>query len=157
LTIPYILRYNRGELAHGDEQARIYDFLLGGFHNFEMDRMQKLSALTLTRSRGYSLAEIEPFFDELELVEPGLVHIPLWRPEGPDGVLLDQPERALTIAGIGRKPWESEEKQMNSAEQWQLLQVLRGRRHSIADSWYKAIVQTSGAEIPVDLLMEAAE
>jgi SAM-dependent methyltransferase len=49
-------------------------------------------------------AEIERFFDGLELVEPGLVHTPSWRPEGPDDVFLDSPDRALGLAGIGRKP-----------------------------------------------------
>lgn len=27
-----------------------------------------------------------------------------WRPEGDDDVLLDHPERALTIGGVARKP-----------------------------------------------------
>ena len=44
------------------------------------------------------------FFEGLELVEPGVVHSPLWRPEGPDDVFLDQPGRALVFAGVGRKP-----------------------------------------------------
>jgi hypothetical protein len=48
-------------------------------------------------------AEIELFFDGLELVEPGLVYTPLWRPEGPDDIFLDCPDRSLVLAGIGRK------------------------------------------------------
>ncbi len=49
-------------------------------------------------------ARIQSFFDGLELVEPGLIHSPLWRPEGPHDVFLDRPERSLAVAGIGRKP-----------------------------------------------------
>ncbi|MEA3377796.1 MAG: SAM-dependent methyltransferase [Chloroflexota bacterium] len=48
--------------------------------------------------------EIARFFDGLELVEPGLVRGPLWRPEGPDDLLLDQPERYMGVVGVARKP-----------------------------------------------------
>jgi hypothetical protein len=48
-------------------------------------------------------AEIASFFEGLELVEPGLVEVPLWRPEGPDDVLLDEPNRVNGVAGVGRK------------------------------------------------------
>jgi hypothetical protein len=44
------------------------------------------------------------FFGDWQLVEPGLVYVPLWRPEGADDVLLDQPGRGLTLAGVAKKP-----------------------------------------------------
>lgn len=47
--------------------------------------------------------EVARFFDGLELVEPGLVDTPLWRPEGPDDVFLNEPARAAAVAGVGRK------------------------------------------------------
>jgi hypothetical protein len=47
--------------------------------------------------------QIRQFFDGLELVDPGLVRGPLWRPEGPDDVLLDHPDRYLGFVGLGRK------------------------------------------------------
>ncbi|MGD2178815.1 MAG: SAM-dependent methyltransferase [Anaerolineae bacterium] len=47
--------------------------------------------------------QIRQFFDGLELVEPGVVRGPLWRPESPDDVLLDHPERYLGFVGVGRK------------------------------------------------------
>ena len=43
--------------------------------------------------------ELTGFFDGLELVEPGLVPIPLWRPE-----VGDVPKELPTLAGVGRKP-----------------------------------------------------
>ena len=49
-------------------------------------------------------AEIEAYFEGLELVEPGLVFVPEWRPEEPSDLLLDQPERSIGFAGIGKKP-----------------------------------------------------
>ncbi len=46
---------------------------------------------------------VSRFYEPLELVEPGLVPIPLWRPESPDDVLLNEPARASMLAGVGRK------------------------------------------------------
>jgi hypothetical protein len=51
--------------------------------------------------RGY--AEIRAFFDGFDLLEPGLVFLPQWRPDGA-GPLSDHPERSRNYAGIGRKP-----------------------------------------------------
>ena len=43
------------------------------------------------------------FFDGFELVEPGLVYVPLWRPDSPEDVPED-PARFWCQAGVGRKP-----------------------------------------------------
>lgn len=43
------------------------------------------------------------YFNGFDLVEPGLVHSPSWRPEGPDDLMLDVPGRSLTWAGVGRR------------------------------------------------------
>jgi SAM-dependent methyltransferase len=48
-------------------------------------------------------AAVERFFDGFELIEPGLVFTPQWRPESRDDVGLD-PERSGVYAGVGRKP-----------------------------------------------------
>jgi hypothetical protein len=50
-----------------------------------------------------SHAQIVPIFDGLELVEPGLVYLPVWRPD-PEDELVSQPERSANYAGVGRKP-----------------------------------------------------
>jgi hypothetical protein len=47
--------------------------------------------------------QIARFFDGLELVEPGLVWTPQWRPESPEDVG-DHPESSLVCAGVARKP-----------------------------------------------------
>lgn len=49
-----------------------------------------------------SRAEIAEFFDGLELVEPGLVWLPQWRPEGHEQHR-DQPHRSRGLAGLARK------------------------------------------------------
>ena len=51
-----------------------------------------------------SRAAIARFFTGLELLAPGLVYLPCWHPEGPDDLFVDQPERALLLGGVGRKP-----------------------------------------------------
>jgi SAM-dependent methyltransferase len=68
----------------------------------EMTRLGELfgkASRTVTRSTD----RIERFFEGFELIEPGLVLTPLWRPEGPDDLLLAEPQRGFTVAGVGRK------------------------------------------------------
>jgi len=47
--------------------------------------------------------EFAKFFDGLEILEPGLVVPPLWRPEGPDDLLLDSVDMLNAMVGVGRK------------------------------------------------------
>jgi hypothetical protein len=48
-------------------------------------------------------AMIEGFFDGFELVEPGLVFVPAWRPDDPRAPFHDEPERAAIVGAVGRK------------------------------------------------------
>ncbi|GAA0503608.1 hypothetical protein GCM10011581_26220 [Saccharopolyspora subtropica] len=48
-------------------------------------------------------AQILAFFEGFELVDPGLVHLPLWRPASADDVGA-HPERFTGLAGVGRRP-----------------------------------------------------
>ena len=61
------------------------------------DLYESTSAAAHTRTH----AEIARFFAGFDLVEPGLVYLPLWRPDGPPP---EHPERAWFYAGVGRKP-----------------------------------------------------
>lgn len=56
------------------------------------------SAELVLRSHG----EIAGFFSGLKLIDPGLVHLPLWRPEHFDDVG-QRPERIGAFAGVGHK------------------------------------------------------
>jgi len=54
-------------------------------------------------------ARVEGFFAGFEMVEPGLVWLPLWRPEDWDeddlgNPLLAAPQRSGIVGGVGRKP-----------------------------------------------------
>ncbi len=46
-----------------------------------------------------SREEILRFFDGHDLVEPGLVHLPGWRPEGE----VEDPEEVWILGGVGRR------------------------------------------------------
>jgi hypothetical protein len=49
-----------------------------------------------------SRSEIRDLFDGFDLVEPGLVYVPLWRPD-PDDHIPDNPSEYWVYAGVGRK------------------------------------------------------
>ncbi|HEX6500303.1 MAG TPA: SAM-dependent methyltransferase [Micromonosporaceae bacterium] len=60
---------------------------------------------TTTPSRLRSRAETEGLFDGLELVDPGVVWLPQWRPDEDErDPLLDEPHGSCAWAGVGRKP-----------------------------------------------------
>jgi hypothetical protein len=48
-------------------------------------------------------AQVEALFGGFELVEPGVVWIPLWRPESPDDVFYEDPESSAIYAAVGWK------------------------------------------------------
>jgi SAM-dependent methyltransferase len=50
-----------------------------------------------------SREEIMRLFGDFELIDPGLVHIPLWRPDFPTDVPSD-PSKFWCLAGVARKP-----------------------------------------------------
>jgi SAM-dependent methyltransferase len=56
-----------------------------------------------TQARVRSRAEILRFFDGFELVDPGLVYMPMWRPGSPADVPSD-PSQFWGLVGVGRKP-----------------------------------------------------
>jgi SAM-dependent methyltransferase len=64
-----------------------------------LDRYATTDNPTTTRPR----QQVEALFAGLELVSPGIVLTPLWRPESPDDLLLDNPARSAIWAGVGRK------------------------------------------------------
>jgi SAM-dependent methyltransferase len=63
--------------------------------------MYNRSVATQVHTRSH--AEILRFFDGFELVEPGLVYVPLWRPDSPADVP-DEPGKFWCQVGVGRKP-----------------------------------------------------
>jgi SAM-dependent methyltransferase len=64
-------------------------------------RVQYLYNSTAVAAILRTRAEILRLFTGFDLVDPGLVYVPSWRP---DGDPQEQPERAWIYAGVGRKP-----------------------------------------------------
>lgn len=57
-----------------------------------------------TRPLGFRpRATIESFFSGFEMVEPGLVFVPAWRPDDTRVPFHDEPERAAIVGAVGRK------------------------------------------------------
>ncbi|MEU6809979.1 SAM-dependent methyltransferase [Streptomyces sp. NPDC046831] len=78
-------------------------------HATDEDRPDTAAAVgQLYRSRATSPVtarsrqQIRSLFDGFELVEPGLVHVPLWRPEAADDIP-ENPAQYWVYAGVGRK------------------------------------------------------
>jgi len=70
-------------------------------------QLAQLYAGTTNPGCARSRDAIAAFFAGLTLVEPGVVLAPLWRPESPRDLFLDEPGRAINLVGVGRKPLAS--------------------------------------------------
>jgi SAM-dependent methyltransferase len=68
----------------------------------EMGAGVRLSSQTTTPVTARTRAQVEEFFTGLELLDPGVVWSPLWRPESPADVG-ENPERMSFYVGVGRK------------------------------------------------------
>lgn len=69
-------------------------------------QLERLYAGTTNPVTSRSRARLEPLFEDLEVVAPGVVHVPLWHPEGPDDLFLEEPSRSVNLVGVGRKAGE---------------------------------------------------
>jgi SAM-dependent methyltransferase len=79
-------------ISHGSDDAR------DAAEGTEIYRRGGIELISRTR------AQVEEMFGGLDLVEPGVVWIPQWRPESSLDAYHDQPERSMGYAGVGRKP-----------------------------------------------------
>jgi hypothetical protein len=83
-------------ISHGTAEQMPQDIL---------ERLVRLYKNTSQPVRIRSRTEIERFFGGLELVDPGLVYVPMWRPEEQTDLLLDRPEESSGFAGAAFKRW----------------------------------------------------
>jgi hypothetical protein len=67
----------------------------------EARELEQVLQKGLGRGKIRSREQIERFFDGLELVEPGLVYLPQWRPDESAGLPLER--STLCLVGVGRK------------------------------------------------------
>jgi hypothetical protein len=98
-----VVRTLRDKLAPGSYMA-ISHMSYDGVQPETVESFENLGIKPNLSAKVRTRAEIAQFFEGFELLEPGVVHIPLWRPESPTDILLDQPGQAMGLAGVGRKP-----------------------------------------------------
>ncbi len=93
-----IIRRYRDALAAGS-----YLFLTHFVaHGEQTTELEKMLLADLGTGRFRTLVEIGEYFDGLDLVEPGLVYNPLWRPQEPVPEPLTLTEK-LVAGGLARK------------------------------------------------------
>lgn len=91
----------RKHLAPGSLLAMSHDS--GDDQGEELFQVQELYKGTTNPVFFRSRAEFGAFFDGFELVDPGVVWTPQWRPDDPAEVP-EHPEKAVLLAGVGRLP-----------------------------------------------------
>jgi hypothetical protein len=84
-------------ISHGTQQNQPESALAG------MKKGEQIYRRTATPFVSRDHGQIAAFFDGYEMVEPGLVTLPLWRPEQPPDPSSD-PGRFPAYAGLGQKP-----------------------------------------------------
>jgi hypothetical protein len=96
-----LMRDVRGALPPGSYVAISHGVMDDSTRDM-MAKNDKIYSRSTNPTKARSRAEIEDLCAGLDMVEPGVVYTPLWHPEGPRDVFLDQPERSLCLAGVGR-------------------------------------------------------
>ncbi|MBP6015746.1 MAG: SAM-dependent methyltransferase [Candidatus Promineofilum sp.] len=69
-----------------------------------MEQYAEMTHVFLTPGAPRPREKVLRYFRGLDLLEPGLVHGPQWRPDGPDDLLVDEPGRGVNWVGVARKP-----------------------------------------------------
>lgn len=90
-------------VVHGSYMA--ISHLTGESRPEDMKKAEEFLARTATPLTVRTRAQIAQLFAGLELVEPGLVWVPQWRPDAPEDLddFDNHPERSGVLGGIGQK------------------------------------------------------
>jgi hypothetical protein len=99
--LPAMMARYRGALPSGSYLAVSHMSMTGQPREF-LERFKAVYDKTANPVRLRSRREIEALFGEFELVEPGVVTLPMWRPDGTT-CFAEGPERFPGFAGVARK------------------------------------------------------
>jgi trans-aconitate methyltransferase len=91
-------------LAPGSYIALSHPTVDGVSNKEAVESLQNLYVRTVRPVTLRNRLQIAGIFEGYDLVDPGMVFIPLWRPAESSDPWLDQPERSLCLGGVGRKP-----------------------------------------------------
>lgn len=107
-----ILHYVLDEEDPADVVATLYDALPSGSYVFihhllatedpAATILQEQMRTGLGRAQFRTMRQVMDLFDGLDLIEPGLVLVPDWRPEPP--TIRDHPVLEMACVGVARKP-----------------------------------------------------
>jgi len=100
--IPASVALMRSRLTSGSYLV-ISHYSIEGTPAETIAQLERLSASAGSPSVSRTSEEVLRLFDGYELVEPGVVRSPLWRPESLEDILVEQPERSMAFCGAGRK------------------------------------------------------
>jgi hypothetical protein len=81
-------------LSHGTTEGGTRDEIRAGVRAGRDNRVN----VTMRRRE-----EVVRMFEGFDILDPGVVFTPQWRPDSPNDVLSDQPDRAAVYAAVGRK------------------------------------------------------
>ncbi len=77
---------------------------LDGLPADTITRFEAIYRRSTNPTRARPRARIEALFEGLDMVEPGIILTPLWRPDAARDPFADEPVRAAVLAGVGRTP-----------------------------------------------------
>lgn len=66
-------------------------------------QIEQLYARSTQPLRSRSRDQITTFFEGFSIVEPGIVFVPVWRPDSSSTLFARQPSRSAILAGVGKK------------------------------------------------------
>jgi hypothetical protein len=96
-----VVRHLRDAITPGS-----YLVITHGTDKFSPERSAKTATVFNRATSPVTLRSREQvlrYFEGFELVEPGVVPTPSWRPDSDDDLFVKEPERAWAFAGVGRK------------------------------------------------------
>jgi len=93
----------RQALVPGSYMALAHTTPIEIAHEREMQERMIQTFRSASDTKPRTAEQLAPLFGDWALVDPGVVLTPLWRPEGPDDVFLDHPERGFTLSGVAYK------------------------------------------------------
>lgn len=98
-----LIRKIRDALPSGSYLA-LSQIALDESHHPQAEAARRQYAQSVTPIVSRTRQQITSLFTGFDLVEPGIVWLPQWHPESPDDLWAQEPERALALGGVGRKP-----------------------------------------------------
>lgn len=97
-----VVRTYRDATSPGSHLAISYATTEGSTGN-QLEEGLRVSSRNRSVASMRGRADLPPMFEGFDILEPGVVFTPAWRPDSADDYFSDQPDRAATLAAVGVK------------------------------------------------------